>query len=751
MSKMRFFLLFVIFLFIVKAGGLAPAIISSAPLYLAGQKVELSLTPISEQAIRITFLPFNAQGKLEPITDSTVLVPRDWPPPAFRITSLEAERIISLKTLRIRIIPSPLSVEIQDAGGNIIQKLVFNQKTGAMAFRIGNSPILGLGGGGKQFDRQGAFDPMTNGHRAGEYQIFGSRVPVPFLIGTEGWAIFVHRPYNGTFDLREKQGLFQAKAESREEKEQPLPLDIFVINSHAPSVIMSEYANLTGHPVLPPKWALGYFQSHRTISGPEEVLSVAESFRHKQLPCDGLIYLGTGYCPQGWNLGHGSLEFNPKSFDQPQEIINRLHELNFKVILHVNRAPKTLHGNFPPLAGEKTGADHIANYWDRHRNVFSLRIDGWWPDNGDELPIDSRLARHLIYYQGPLSERPNERPFSLHRTGYAGIQRYGGWVWSGDVFSLWETLAAHVPIGLNFSLSVSPFWGTDIGGFTPTRELTGELYVRWFQFMSFCPLFRSHGRVWHTRLPWGWNTGELGPFEINPETKGTAPPDSNELHNPEVEPICRQYLNLRYQLIPYIYTHIREAYDTGMPVMRALWLHYPDDLKAQSCGDEYLWGRDILVAPIVKKGASKSLIYLPKGKWYDFWAKVAVAGNQEISRYVDLSTLPLYVRAGAIIPFGPAIQYVDQPSEQPITLNVYRGESGEFVLYEDDDHSLDYQKNKALWTKFSWDDALKKLTIEPDKRSVLKQTGQRTFEVLLIPEGIRQSIKYSGERIEVKF
>ena len=166
------------------------------------------------------------------------------------------------------------------------------------------------------------------------------------------------------------------------------------------------------------------------------------------------------------------------------------------------------------------------------------------------------------------------------------MQRYGGWIWSGDIDSRWKTLAAQVPVGLNHSLSVSPFWGTDVGGFYPTRELTGELYVRWFQFGAFCPSFRAHGRTWHLRLPWGWNTGEFGPRE-HPED-----PDPNELHNAAVEPICRKYLELRYRLLPYKYTLCREAHDTGLPLMRALWLHYPDDEQAVMRGDEYLWGRD---------------------------------------------------------------------------------------------------------------------------------------------------------------
>ncbi len=277
-------------------------------------------------------------------------------------------------------------------------------------------------------------------------------------------------------------------------------------------------------------------------------------------------------------------------------------------------------------------------------------MDGWWPDDGDELPIEARLARLRCYYEGPLLDHPNERPWFLSRNGYAGAARYGAWIWSGDVASTWATLAAHVPVGLNFSASLSPFWGTDIGGFVPPRdgELTGELYVRWFQFATFTPLFRSHGRTWHLRLPWGWNTGDPGPIETPPG------PDPSLLHNANVEPICRKFLNLRYQLLPYNYTLIRQACDTGLPPMRALWLYYGDDPNAVKTGDEYLWGRDMLIAPVVEKGATSHHLYLPAGQWYDWWNETALAGSRWIDQPVDLATMPMYVRARRHRASGPS-------------------------------------------------------------------------------------------------
>ena len=192
-----------------------------------------------------------------------------------------------------------------------------------------------------------------------------------------------------------------------------------------------------------------------------------------------------------------------------------------------------------------------------------------------------------MYYEGAQLYRPGERPFALHRNGYAGMARYAAFLWSGDVYSTWETLRTHVAVAINTGLSGIPFWGTDIGGFVPTPEYTGELHVRWFQFGAFCPLFRAHGRTWHLRLPWGWNTGELGPNEVASYRGGAGNPDPSELHNARVEPICKTYLALRYRLMPYLYTAVRETHDTGLPIVRALWLHYPNDRRAAAtsiCG-----------------------------------------------------------------------------------------------------------------------------------------------------------------------
>jgi alpha-glucosidase/alpha-D-xyloside xylohydrolase len=702
--------------------------------------VELTLSEVSDRTMRIEVAAIAEDGTSRPAGLSTVLVP--FPSAEkLRARGLAGERDLRVGRLQVTIRPEPLTVTVRREDGRQVQELAFaGDAAGAVAFRT-DATVLGLGEGAQQFDRRGALYPMEPSWGGWNRPVLGSVVPSPFLIGTDGWAMFVHRP-EGQFDLRDGRGRFLPGKETPSGER----LDLFLVSLEDPSDAPAEYLRLTGRPALPPKWALGYFQSHRTLAGPEEPLRIAQTFRERKLPCDALIYLGTGYCPAGWNTGHGSLAFNPRTFDRPAENLRALKELGFRVILHVNRAPRDLFG--ASITEPSDSPRHIRNYWARHRETLALGADGFWPDDGDELPLPARLARHRCYYEGPLEDRPHVRPWSLHRTGYSGAQRYGGWIWSGDVDSTWATLAAHVSVGLNHSLSLTPFWGSDTGGFYPTKELTGELYLRWFQFSAFCPSFRSHGRTWKLRLPWGWNTGESGPVEHR-----DGPVDS-ELRNAEVEPICRKYLELRYRLLPYNYSLAREACDTGLPPMRALWLHYPGDPEAVKLGSEYLWGRDLLVAPVVEKGAKSRRLYLPAGAWYDFWTGERVAGGRFIERAVDLGTMPIYARAGAIVPLDPVRQYTGEVVAEPAMLRVYTGADGSFTLYDDDGESLGYRDGsdpRTVWIRLLWDDAARRLTLEPDPRMKTWPGGARVFTVEAAGgEAKEKRIEFRGARVAVE-
>ncbi len=709
-------------------------------LQVSGRSVELAVRPVTESIVRITVSPLLANGTAAPLANESVLVPRRWVEPVIRVRRRNDRTEASAGRLHVTADAS-ISIRVKREG-QLVQHLRIDRDSGRVTFLAGPGPVLGLGQGGPQFDRRRTIYPMLNDMHAWDMKHLGGRMPIPWLVGTDGWGLFLHEP-PGRIELWSKR-----KGSLVPERGRSLPIDLFVVASEQPAEILRGLAELTGYPSMPPIWKMGYTQSHRSLSGPEAVFDVAEKLRQRRLPCDALCYLGSGFVRSGWNTGHGKFAWNARVFPDPEDTIAKLHAMHFRVMLHVWGPPKTLHGSVdePGGAGQ---ADHCAAYWASHRQVNRL-VDAWWPDGGEELSVASRLARHRMYYEGSQRERPDVRPFSLHRTGYAGMQRFGGWLWTGDPYSTWETLKQHVPVGVNTSLSGVPFWGTDAGGFHPTKEYTGELYVRWFQLAAFCPQFRSHGISWHLHTPWGWNTGTLGPQEADSEGKiETEEADVGETRNPLVEPICRKYLELRYRLLPYNYTICRETCETGMPMIRALWLHYPEDPKAVAMGNQYLWGPNILVAPVTAKGATRWEVYLPRGEWYDFWSEKRLVGGRSIEREVDLATMPLYVRAGSIVPLGPVKQYTTQPSDEPVTLVVYPGEDGSFTLHEDDGLSFDHRDGEFSKTRIGWNDADRRLSLSLVEGKLLPPESRR-YVIRLAGSDSTREIVFEGQPQEIR-
>ena len=668
-----------------------------------------------------------------------------------------------------------------------------------------------------QYDRNGSSHQMIPQWESNAY---GSRNPVAMMIGTEGWGLFVATPWTNGIDMSTQgQGVLRPwqppvippaedpapqvteqtpagvgaqpgttpqptegvqprrgqrrgnrgnAAQERERALQGRPpvesivpgaYDLFVFDARDPAHLMKDLSIISGPAVMPPKWSLGYMQSHRELRDAnmtsEQLLTwVVDQFREKKMPLDAVIYLGTGFTPTGWNTRQPSHTFNPRVFERdPKAVLDEIEAKNAKVVVHIHpwhpdRLP-TLHGNIPPREGETLDASHIKSYWDEHVPLVDAGVDGWWPDEGDRFNLFERIRRHQMYYQGPLSTQPNVRPWSLHRNGHLGIAQWGGWVWSGDTDAAWKTLEGQIAVGLNHSLSIGPYWGSDTGGFYTNvnpPELTGELYARWFQFSAFNPSFRSHGRIWRLRVPWGWGLAEYGDREDQ-----RFPPDPSEMNNQTIEPVCQKYANLRYQLIPYTYTLAAEARETGLPFMRAMWLHYPADEKARGLGDQYLWGRDMLVAPVYLKGATSRDVYLPAGQWYDWWTNAKIDGGKTITREVDLATMPIYVRAGAIIPFDPVRQYLEQEVTDPTTIRVFAGADGQYRWYEDDGKSQEYLAGKFAWTSLKWNDAGKQLTITRDNTAGTLEARPRKLVVELLPAGIKKEIEYNGENANVSF
>ena len=756
----------------------------------AGKPAQLDVRVAGDHSLRITLKPVDMKA---PYPSSAGVVDRQYPSPAISLRSLARPVRRKVGSFEVSVAPQPLTVVVRNADGSLVQEIGFAEN-GDMTFDLDDHTELGLGEGGPrpvkgrpwredkvQYDRRGALDTMEPRWQS---DMYGSRNPVAMMLGTRGWGLFVHAPWVQV-DMRDsKRGVLlpwrptpnQNVPQNERNQQQALgkgqpPIDeivpgladIFVFDARDPKRALKDYSTITGPAVMPPRWALGYMQSHRTLEDDKQMLGIIDTFRSKRIPIDAVIYLGTGFAPLGWNTRQPSFDFHPKVFTRdPAAVLKDMHDRNVKVVVHMvpwdrDKLP-TLHGTIPAKPGETLDQSHIQNYWQQHVPLIKTGIDAFWPDEGDWFNLHERIKRHQLYYQGHLSTEPNERPWSLQRNGYPGIAQWGGWVWSGDTDSAWKTLEAQIAVGLNYSLSIGPFWGSDIGGFYPNRELTGELYARWVQFAAFCGSFRSHGRVWWTRLPWGWGGNDVGPKEYG-NNNAPIPPDDprnilqSELNNPAIEPVAKKYIELRYQLMPYTYTVTREARDLGLPQMRSLWLHYPDDDRARGIGDQYLWGRDLLVAPVYKPGAKTRDVYLPRGDWYDWWTNARVTGGQSVAKDVDLATMPIYVRAGAIIPVDPIRQYTDEPVTEPTTVRVYNGANGDFVLYDDDGNSQEYLKNRGQWTRFAWDDKARRLTIEPAApRGATNVAGPpRTFTIQLMTGGATKQIVYRGQRQVVRF
>jgi alpha-glucosidase/alpha-D-xyloside xylohydrolase len=735
----------------------------STPITINGKPVEIVIASISPVTVRITVMPVSG-GRLP--DDGALVAAADGTPRARR---REAFPPVRAGSLVVRFTDSPPTLHIDGAKGELIQKLTLDAATPNMSFLLPKGPLLGFGEGGPQFDRKGSTDRMRNGQGGYNLRTHGGRVPVQFLIGTDGWGMYIHQPVvmsppqpqgappsPPVFDFTGTEGRMLPAGEVA-------PLDLFVTASKEPATIVREFAHVTGFAQLPALWTFGYMQSHRTLGGPDEVMGIARTFREKKLPCDALIYLGTEFTPSGWNTRNGEFGWKDSNFPEPAKMLERLHDDHYKVVLHIVIEGRRMGGSVTDactpdkaVPSGRTADDRwpddraVPCYWPYHKPLMDIGVDGWWPDQGDGLDAPSRLARIRMYWEGPQQYRPNERPFALHRNGYVGMQRYGAFLWSGDVYSTWETLKVHVPNAVNTSLSGIPFWGTDIGGFVPTPEYTGELHVRWLQFGTFCPSFRAHGRTWHLRLPWGWNTGELGHEELRGYTGGAGHPDPSELHNAQVEPIVRKYLELRYKLLPYTYTAAKECAETGLPMMRALWLHHPDDEKAVARGDQFLWGRSILVSPVVEKGASSRVVYLPRGTWYDFWTEARLDGGREITRDVDLATMPIHVSAGSILPLGPVKEYVEQTTSEPVTIVIYPGADGHYSLYEDDGRSFDYRRGAWMRLDMQWRDADRRLTVQLGRGSRVLPPARRQFTVRVAGSSKTTPLVFAGKPLEVR-
>src|SRR6266850_916440 len=585
--------------------------------------------------------------------------PRTWAPVAFASAGGEPVRVAT-RDLRVEVETRPLRLAFADAAG---EWLLREPDDGGMSVETGGrvrarftfpgeQHFYGLGQGGGRLDRLGQTRQLWNSHLGHGP---GSDIGIPLLVSSRGYALFFDCTSDATLAVgRSDNGVrldYTAAAAG---------LAWYFLIAPDLRSLMGEIAELLGRAPLPPRWALGFLQSTRHFHGTEELRRLPRTIREKRIPCDALIYLSTYGEARGYLLSTG-------------------YERRTGGAANYRQGQRHLDFSNPEVR---------AWWWAAHRALVGLGVGGWWLDGGEGPPAAATLAagdgtrlhnvydrlRHQAFAEGEAAARPDQRVFLLCRSGAAGMQRFGASTWTGDVNNDFPTLDAQVPLGLNTGLSGVPYWGTDVGGFFHAVPETGELYARWFQLSAFCPVFRSHGWVWREHVPWA--------------------------HGAAVEAICRRYAELRYRLLPYTYTLAWQARTLGLPLMRPLVLNYPDDPRVWQLGSEFLWGDDLLVAPVTREGATAWPVYLPAGGWYDFWTGARHEGPGGVSVEAPLDRLPLLVRAGAIVPMGPVIQHTGEPQAE-ITLLVYPSRpsgTSRSEMYEDDGRSNAYRNGRHALT-----------------------------------------------------
>lgn len=522
--------------------------------------------------------------------------------------------------------------------------------------------------------------------------------------------------------------------------------DYYVVDGNNLDQVIAGYRDITGKATLLPRWAYGFWQSRERYKTQAEILDTAKHYRSLGLPLDNIVEDWSYWPENAW----GSQEFDAARFPNPQAMVDQLHAMHVQMMISVWPKFYTTTDNYKELDAkgyiyrrnvQKGTLDWIGNgylssfydpytpeargiYWRQiHDKLAVLGIDAWWldasePDIASNVDIDERkllmgptaigpgaeffnsypLMHTTGVYQGWRTDFPDRRAFILTRSAFAGQQRNAAATWSGDVAARWSNLHDQISAGVNFSLSGIPSWTTDIGGFAvePRYEKPSaadldewrQLYTRWFQFGSFMPLFRSHGQL---------------PYR---EIYTVAPPGST------VYEILAYYDRLRYRLMPYIYTLAGETYWNDSTIMRGLPMDFPADDKVRNIDDEYMFGPALLVAPVTVYKATTRSVYLPAGTaWYDFHSGKRYEGGVSIDADAPLVRMPLFVRAGAIVPTGPAIQYTGEKPDAPITLLVYEGANGHFELYEDKGTDYGYEQGHYSRIPFSYDDATHTLTI----------------------------------------
>jgi alpha-D-xyloside xylohydrolase len=546
-------------------------------------------------------------------------------------------------------------------------------------------------------------------------------------------------------------------------------IDYTFVRGPALDTVIAGYRQLSGEAPMMPKWALGFWQCRERYETAQEIIDVLEGFRSRNIPIDNIVQDWEFWVPGTW----GSHEFDPSRYPDPAGWVQQIHD-DYNAQLMISVWPKFHAGTANYQALDEAGYLYDINkqenildftgvqmsyydafdvgaremFWSQmNEDLFSLGIDAWWMDATEpevvEGPYPSPEEHRSLYqthmhptamgsgsrmlnayslvnsqavYEGQRSVAADQRVFILTRSSFAGQQRYASASWSGDISTTWTAFRKQIPAGLNFVISGVPYWTMDVGGFAEYPGFPGdgveweELNTRWFQYGTFTPLLRVHGQDDRTGPREMWNFSDA----------------TYQVH--------LKFDRLRYRLMPYIYSLAGEVTQRAGTMMRPLVMDFRTDSGVYEIWDQYMFGPAFLVSPVTEFQARSRAVYLPatNGGWYDFWTGGATAGGQTLNAAAPLEAMPLYVRAGSIIPVGPELQYSDEVAADPITLYVYSGANGSFTLYEDDGTSYAYENGEFAEVPLRWDDATSTLTLGARCGQFTGMLAERTFQVVKV-------------------
>jgi alpha-D-xyloside xylohydrolase len=728
----------------------------------------LRLLACSDSIVRVTY----AAGASIPETPQYAVTKRSWPASQWAMESSDNDVSLTTSRMKVTVTKKDGAISFADAAGKGL-------------FKDYDRTLTPVEVNGEKTHHSEMFSNLwasteafygLGQHQAGVWNYHGesvdlsqanTNISVPMFLSSNGYGIFWNNSSRSRFNNRFPHELYLSS-------EVADTVDYYFLYGPEFDKIIAAYREMTGAAPMFGKWAYGFWQCKNKYESQAEVLSVAHKYRELHIPVDNIVQDWFW-----WNI-MGEPVFN-KNYPDPKQMIDDLHKNNFHVMFsfwpyfrpgspvydEMDKrgyfVDKTKVSGFHPAGQALYDAFNPAArdyYWKLiDKGLFQIGADAWWLDT-DEPETEGRETNVLVtnkialgsgaryanlyplmttsaVYEGQRKTSEQKRVFILSRSASAGAQRNSIAAWSGDVESNWLSFARQIPAGLNFELSGLPYWTTDIGGFiigNPDDPAYRELFVRWFEYGTFCPIFRLHG---------------------------TRTTNQNELwsYGPEAQTILTSYDRLRYRLMPYIYSLAWRTTSEGYTPMRALAMDFRTDTRALNIGDQFMFGPALLVNPVMEPGATSRRVYLPAAKWYDFWTGRDAGGGGMLETPAPLDRIPLFVRGGSIVPMGPDLEYAAEKPADPVELRVYPGANSSFTLYEDENDNYNYERGSRATTRLDWDDAARTLTIGERQGKFPGMLETRTFRVVFVSDshgvGIQPTaqpdkiVEYSGKLLAV--